>query len=342
MERQQFSEFKSGMDRRYSDSDRANNGLYDLLNCYVSPRNRIQKRPGIRNILNTQLDATTVGLWPFNLRLWTLATADVFAGQIQPPASDDPEVWTLVLEHGKTANFIHYVGVLLGGLYIVVEFDELTPAVANAGMGAQAVQKGVIEHYYVVTDASGWEPNSVFTKVSPVGLRVVPTAAIDEAAKVIRLDYYYEATELNSPQQGGIEPTWPTSAGATVNDGDLIWNTVTLHERLNTAETFSYHIDGVYCMPTEQHIAKATTRAYRAINIREGDTLNASTNRTGKPPSTNCSSRVSRVVPATSVTIDLDSPNKAFIKELLPTFGRPRIKTLTPSRNARPTSKLLA
>ena len=257
--------------------------MWDLLNCYISPRNRIQKRPGVRDILDgSLLDAVTVGLWPFNLNLWTLAGTDLFQGVIQPPAATDPEVWTLVLEHGKTVNRVHYVGVLLGGLYIVIEYDELTPAIAARGGLAQSVQKGVIEHYYVVTDASAWEADSVFTQVSPVGLRVVPTAAVDDVAKVIRLDYYYEATELNSPAQGGIEPVWPTSAGATVTDGDLIWNTVTLHNRLNTAETFDYHPDGVYCIPTERQTASATTRAWKAINIREGDTLNASTNRSGQ------------------------------------------------------------
>ncbi len=68
----------------------------------------------------------------------------------------------------------------------------------------------------------------------------------------------------------------------------------------------------------------------------------ASIKRTGKPAKTNCSSRVSRVVPATSVTIALDSPSIAFINELLPTLGRPRIKMLIPSRKARPKSKLSA
>ncbi len=52
------------------------------------------------------------------------------------------------------------------------------------------------------------------------------------------------------------------------------------------------------------------------------------------------SSMTSRVVPGISVTIALDSRNKAFINEDLPTFGFPIITVFKPSLIIRPDSEL--
>jgi len=54
-----------------------------------------------------------------------------------------------------------------------------------------------------------------------------------------------------------------------------------------------------------------------------------------------CSSRVSLVVPAMSVTMALSSPNKVFRRLDFPAFGLPSITVFTPSVNILPLSTLV-
>ena len=127
--RHTFSNFTAGMDRRYIESSTKPNGFWDLFNCSVSPRNRIEKRPGVDKLV--ELTTDSVGLFPFNGRLWTVYRGTgTPTGQPQPPSG--PEVWTIDLDHTQTSvSYLHYAGVILGGVYLSVEYEDLIPEDPN-------------------------------------------------------------------------------------------------------------------------------------------------------------------------------------------------------------------
>jgi len=246
MNREIFSKFQSGIDRRYTETDTKQNKFNDLLNCHVSVNNRIETRGGFNEI--QPLDTNTEGLFPFNGKLYNFqADGSIAVGTI-PSIEAIPEVWTIILGHSGVITRVHYVGVLLGGLYCSIEFDD-----------------GEIAHYYMVTNLDPWTANKEYD-TDPKGIRVAPKAAKNEAAKVITLDFFYEAAELGDASGGGTEPVWPIIAGDPLTENEVLWNTVKIEDRSTDKQTYGYNPDGVYITPTSNEAV-----VFRATNIREGE-----------------------------------------------------------------------
>jgi len=87
---------------------------------------------------------------------------------------------------------------------------------------------------------STWEASTTYSS----GSYVVPTTWND---------YYYEVTNGGDGDSGESEPSWPTTAGNTVSDGDLIW---TCREMVySNIDDIHYNGGGVETWPEQEEQA---------------------------------------------------------------------------------------
>ena len=195
--------------------------LWRLTNAYVNDAGRVVGRPGFSGQASGGTGCR--GLYGFRGRLHRFSAV--------PVTNPNPALFTIhVLRHptnGAAAlHRIHYVGMILGSIYVVAEFAD-----------------GVVKHYWL-------QPFTTWSSLLKVELRqfIEPTAAVGYVYEVTsgpainswqgntayvvtnRVQptsyntYYYEAmaTTGTNPASGDAEPTWPEPAGQQVVEVRLL------------------------------------------------------------------------------------------------------------------------
>lgn len=194
--------------------------LWSLVNAYVNDAGRIVKRPGFDGQPG---GGGCRGLYGFRGKLHTFSAV--------PVANPNPALFVVnVLRHptnGAAAiSRIHYVGMLLGAIYVVAEFADgvvkhywlqpVTQWAANLKVELRQFVKptNYVGYIYEITSGpaiNAWQGNKVFT----VGNQVQPSSYNT---------FYYEvvATTGTNPKSGDAEPDWPEAAGNQVIEVRLL------------------------------------------------------------------------------------------------------------------------
>lgn len=206
---------KGGISRLREKGGASAETLYDLQNAYVTTAKTIKQRPGRTSFLT--LNQGTVGLESFDGHFYVFASTFI--------AQSDPRVTCIVLRHPTNGALklskIHFAQPFLGRFYVVAEFSN-----------------GDIRHYWV-TNAAVWAANTIYgylQKVSPS----VPNGFVFEASntdstplwtggETIVVSNQRQPTTYNGfkfqaitvtgtapVKTSTLEPTWPTTEGATV------------------------------------------------------------------------------------------------------------------------------
>jgi hypothetical protein len=211
-----------GINLRRAKGGASPNGLFDLVNAWVTPKGTVDIRPGSE--IHAQAPSTTKGAFGFqgSIHVFSHATVAVAAG-----------LTLHVLRHPTggvaTLTKINRAFAFLGRIYVSATFSDgvtqhywlelLTTQVwtANTVMryGGYTQPTTPNGYYYEVTGFSGgaampiaWTPNTTKT----VGSYVVPTTYTGFA---------YEVTAVagTAPiRTSNTEPLWPTVAGTTVTE----------------------------------------------------------------------------------------------------------------------------
>jgi hypothetical protein len=212
-----------GINLRRSKGGASPNGLFDLVNAWVTPKGTVDIRPGTE--IYAQAPASTKGMFGFqnSIHVFSHATVAVPAG-----------VTLHVLRHPTggvaTLTRVNRAFAFLGRIYVSATFSDgvtqhywlelLTSETWEADTvmryGGYTQPTSPNGYYYEVTGFNGgaampdgWTPNTEQT----IGNFVVPTTFNSFA---------YEVTDLDGPgpsfRTSNTEPTWPTVAGATVTE----------------------------------------------------------------------------------------------------------------------------
>jgi hypothetical protein len=283
----------SGINRLRVKGNAAQQSLYDLLNGYVTAQGTVQVRPGtFRNIV---LPASTKGLVAFQGTFHTFNNVPV----------DLPAGYTLhILTHPAAADNgdtpvplkqIHFAAPFMGFLYVVAEFEPVNTAVIDAG---------VIFHYWIQgygtgSNSSTWKASNMYfiqdivTPTVPNGLAYTcsrrtspnplwtPSTPETEGAKVepntANGFYFVAEVEGTSPSTGTVEPVWPTTIGASVQE-------VT---QITDGQSVSSSAQAAPAAPAVNAPSSSTTKTYS--NIYGGTTVTSTVpntpNQYGIPPS---------------------------------------------------------
>lgn len=205
--------------------------LYDLVNAYITNEGTIQQREGTTNVAT--LDSTSRGLFSFEDVLNVCATS-----LISVPAGFQVNVLINPANPAETLETIWFAQPFMGFPYIVAEFSD-----------------GSVYHYWLQNNGT-WAADTVYTAgtlilpTTPTGLAYEATSAgyITSASGTTALlslpewtaqtvlvegytvqpttatGYIYRAVGVagSAPHTGSTEPSWPTSAGATIQEfGDF-------------------------------------------------------------------------------------------------------------------------
>lgn len=210
-----LSSQKGGISRLREKGGASAETLIMLRNAYVTTAKTIKQRPGLP--VDFDLTPGTVGLASFQGRFY------VFASSFVDHA--DPRVETIVLKHPTTPSLaltkIHFAQTFLGRFYVAAEF-------AN----------GDIRHYWV-TNAPGWEPDTVYNFRQQV-VPTTPNGFVYAASNVdgtqawspnetitvgvVRQPTVYSGFKFQAVAITGTppvntsdtEPVWPTAEGEQV------------------------------------------------------------------------------------------------------------------------------
>ncbi len=215
--------FARGINRLRTKGGAVPDGLYDLLNGFVTQAGTIQMRPGTLPLYT--LPAGTRGLCVFKGRL------HVFATNVLP--SPDPAIVIDVLRHPDPTQAalglreIHFAAPFLGYLYAVAEFDN-----------------GDVFHYWL-QEATPWQagathlpgdvvqptvPNGMAYRAERLGERGTlwqpgaPRALGDVVEPTTDNGYQYTVIDLlgSAAKSGPVEPVWQTGdQSVTFEDVDL-------------------------------------------------------------------------------------------------------------------------
>lgn len=187
------------------------------------------------SINNTKTDSTSVG-----------TNVIVRAGQRVADAINKiiyaaPDVLSLLTPYDGTTVYVHGIGTLSTGATLAataaksaVDFGTDYISISSASSLGVKVQAGSVKQFRVAVDAASGGSTRLFvqaydstgaiitssgawvaTTAYSVGNRVTPTSANINGL-------YYRAT-ASTGSSGAAEPTWPTTAGGTVVDGDVTW-----------------------------------------------------------------------------------------------------------------------
>ena len=194
--------------------------LYDLLNGSVTMQGTTKVRPGM--IRNSLLSTTTKGLCVYKGAFYTFAHTTVSV-----PSGVNLRILLDPNDNTQAIAKIWFAKPFLGFLYVAAEF-------AN----------GDVFHYWLQSTGT-WTANTVYFNgniVVPTTGEVLayqsqrtlapnpvwsPQSAITEGQIIeptVYNGYYFTATTVTgtNPHTGGVEPTWPAIAAATVQEfGDF-------------------------------------------------------------------------------------------------------------------------
>ncbi len=190
--------------------------LYDLQNGYVDQAGMPVNRPG--TTFNTTLPAGTKGMCSFQgkLHVFALSAVSVPTGYVCDILIHPDPAFAGTLDH------IYFAKPFLGFLYVVAGFSD-----------------GNVYHYWLQSTGS-WAANTVYQgsqsvqPTAPNGFLYKPTSTVNPPAwspnvltavgavvqPTVANGFQYTCIEADgaNPSTGTVEPTWPTTAGATVND----------------------------------------------------------------------------------------------------------------------------
>lgn len=214
---------KGGINRLRDKGGARADWLYDLVNGYLTESGTVRVRPGTTR--TETLDSATKGLVAFRggFHVFSHGIVSVPSGYtlhvLVSPESDDtvdpPVTYTLTR--------IHFAKPMLGYLYVVAEFSNggvwhywlqqgTTWLASTMYKEGDLVQPTTPNGLAYAATRSG-APNPVWTagKVRAVGDRVEPT---------VYNGFYYEVIDTAgaTPASGEVEPEWPESAGATIEE----------------------------------------------------------------------------------------------------------------------------
>lgn len=191
-----YSLFKEGMDVRYTESDRKDNGITSLTNCYIDRNNRIKKRPGTvwKGALTKKDEYDNRGLFSFEGKKWVVTGKPVVE-----KLPDD--VWQLQVHDNWPISLFYSAHAFLGGIYL---------ALRNGSTNT---------HWYTLPGLNVWEASTVYAE----GDKVLPTAAVMDSLNAVNVQFHYEVTTAGT--SAGTEPTWGTANGGTTADGTVTWTT---------------------------------------------------------------------------------------------------------------------
>lgn len=222
MSTQVLGNFKTGMDRssRRGGKDGAQR-LYTLQNAYLNERGEAVPRPGLQHVASV---AHSAGLYGWKGQLHVFHAGDDYVDPANVLVTDHKLPYPLAnapTDHSITQ--VHFVGVILGELYVAAEFADGTvrhfwlqnpPAWQPNhvyGLG-ELVQPTMPNGYYYQAPAStgvpAWQAGTVYS-VNDVVQPTVPNG------------YTYKVVEVtgDAPTSGDTEPAWPTAEGAQVFEG---------------------------------------------------------------------------------------------------------------------------
>lgn len=180
-----FDEFKGGLDVRQHAALTRGNILRVLTNAYITTGFSIRKRPCLD--LTAGLEAGTVGLAAINGKLRT------FYGHGAAITHANPLFVPERVPHPTTGAApvkIHYADQFNKLPYIAAEYGD-----------------GTFRHHFL-DDPGAWAASTAYSLAAfrrPVDAN----------------GFRYEVTTAGT--SGGTEPTWPTTIGATVADGSVVW-----------------------------------------------------------------------------------------------------------------------
>ncbi|WWW34526.1 hypothetical protein V8017_16080 [Stenotrophomonas rhizophila] len=224
---------KGGINRLRTKGGADPSTLYDLVNGYVDQAGVPRSRPGTKNRVTLPAGATK-GMCAYDGKLI------VFSHVPQDIPASTPVTECEVLKHPSTPDLplkeIHFAGPFLGYLYVAAEFIN-----------------GDVYHYWLQR-GSTWEPDKIYlpgalvipsdpngiayqldsgTQTYPVWVRNVARLIGDVVVPTVDNGYKYTATDAfgPAPRSGAVEPSWPSSPGATVfEDSDVANPTPVLAE----------------------------------------------------------------------------------------------------------------
>ncbi len=183
-----FEDFSSGLDLRKGASVSDANRLRKLTNCYVTTGKTIKKRPGLSMVAN--LETGTKGLRAAGGKLNTFyATGTVSHADTRFVANKIQHPTLPAMEVQK----IHWADVFNGYVYVSAQYNN-----------------GDIRHHYL-DDPSALTAWAASTALTAKTLRRPTTSN----------GYQYEVTTAGTT--GTTEPTWPTTIGATVTNGTVVF-----------------------------------------------------------------------------------------------------------------------
>ena len=214
--------FKTGMDRssRRGGKDGAQR-LYTLQNAYLNERGEAVPRPGLQHVASVAHSAGLYG-WQGQLHVFHADNDYTDPGNVLVAAHKLPYPLPNAPTDDHLAE-VHFVGVILGELYVAGEFAD-----------------GTVRHFWL-QDPPAWQPNHVYMlgelvqPTTPNGYYYQAPLSVavpawqagtvynvgDKVQPSTPNGYTYTVVEVtgDSPTSGTDEPTWPTAPGAQVFEG---------------------------------------------------------------------------------------------------------------------------
>lgn len=208
---------KGGINRLRAKGGANPSSLYDLVNGYVAIDGSVRSRHGTQRTV--ALPAGTKGLVAFN------GAMVVFSNVVTPITTAGYSCAVLVDPNDakQAIKEIHFAAPFMGYLYVVAEF-------ANGDVFHYWLQGGTtwtadtVYHAGVIVTPS--TPNGMAYKAVRAGAPLPSWSAAakhatgDQIEPTVYNDFYYRAVNTlgANPSSGAIEPAWPVSEGAQVNE----------------------------------------------------------------------------------------------------------------------------